>query len=183
MRALDDDSGRSIPLVCITTMDYAYRQGTPAESELHMKIKDELRERQIAIANDFKSRAQKAEKIIGQLAVCEEKLSALNRSLSAVLLIDVMKAAAAAKYPKVKSAKTAKVVPVMEPPAGRSRRDIVLDLLAREGKPMRISELVEAMKRAGYVFQSKKPFKAVSKLLYNHPKVFKRVKSGTFKAV
>ncbi len=161
-----------------------------------MQKMGDLRNRQLAITEDFKSRAQKAEKILDEIDVCEKKLSALNESLSAVLGIDVAQAAAS-KFPKVKSAKaakvkaaklikvakTAKVVPTVKPPAGQSLKDIVRDFLAREGKPMRIAEIVQGMQKAGHVFQSKKPGTTMGQLMYNHAKVFKRVKPGTFKAV
>src|ERR1035437_6141738 len=105
-----------------------------------MQKMNELRNRQLAITEDFKSRAQKAEKILGEIVVCEKTLSALNESLSAVLVIDVAQTDAA-KFPKVKSAKaakvkttkivevakTAKVIPAVKPPTGRSLKDIVRD--------------------------------------------------------
>ena len=70
-----------------------------------MQKTDELRKRQMAITSDFKSRAQKAEKILGEIEACEERISSLSESLSAVLLIDVTQAAVAAKAPKAKAAK------------------------------------------------------------------------------
>ena len=54
-----------------------------------MQVMDELRKRQKTITGDFKSRAQKAEKILGEIEECEKKISALNESLSAVLGIGV----------------------------------------------------------------------------------------------
>ena len=44
---------------------------------------DELRKRQIAITGDFKARAQKAEKILGEIDVCEQRISTLNEALTA----------------------------------------------------------------------------------------------------
>ena len=61
-----------------------------------MQVKNELRKRQKAITGDLKARSQKAEKILGEIEACETKLSSLNESLSAVLLMDVMQAAVAA---------------------------------------------------------------------------------------
>ncbi len=39
------------------------------------------------------------------------------------------------------------------------------------------------MQKAGHVFQSKKPRTTLGQLMYNHAKVFKRVKPGTFHVV
>ena len=52
-----------------------------------MQVMNELRNRQKAIAGDFKSRAQKAEKILGEIEECAITVSALNESLSAVLTL------------------------------------------------------------------------------------------------
>ncbi len=135
-----------------------------------MKITDELRKQQIAITADFKARSQKAEKILGQITACEEKLATLNKSLSTVLLLEVIKAAAG-KFPKRKSAKAAKVkkakVKIVKPtitakpaaaaptatkpPAGKSigptLKDSVRDFMLKAGKPMKIAEIVKACKR------------------------------------
>src|ERR1035437_5046504 len=77
----------------------------PKRKRVMMQVMDELRKRQKAITGDFKARSQKAEKILGEIEECENTISALNESLSAVLLMDVMQAAVAAKAPKAKAAK------------------------------------------------------------------------------
>lgn len=83
----------------------------------------------------------------------------------------------------VKAAKPAKAKPVLKPNAGPSLKDSVRDFMLKAGKPMKIAEIVLAMQKSGHVFESKKPVKAMTKLMYNNAKVFKRVKPGTFKAV
>ena len=166
-----------------------------------MQEKNELRNRQMAITEDFKSRAQKAEKILGEIEECEKTISALNESLSALLGIGVnVKTAVVvanvqqAKAAKVKSAnvkavkvakaaKTAKVKPVVKKDEAPTLRDSVRDFMLKEGKPMKIAEIVQGMQKAGHVFQAKRPVAAMSLLMYNNAKVFKRVKPGTFKAV
>ncbi len=174
-----------------------------------MKISEELRKQQLAVTADFKSRAQKAEKILGEIDVCQNKLASLNEALSAVLGIDAVQAKKAAKPPKAKSAKTkvasikaakpAKVAKTVKakpaapatvatkPPAAKNKapmlKNSVRDFLLKAGKPMKIAEIVKAMKKAGHVFQAKKPVKTMTNLMYNHAKVFKRVRPGTFKAV
>jgi len=145
-----------------------------------MQVMNELRKRQMAITGDFKSRAQKAEKLLGEIENCEKTIAALNESLSAILGVGVKTAAVAAKVPKVKAAK---VKPVVKPNAGPSLRDCVREFMLEAGKPMKIAEIVQAMQKAGHVFQAKKPVKAMSLLMYNNKKVFKKVKPGTFKAV
>ena len=145
-----------------------------------MQAMDELRKRQKIITGDFKSRAQKAEKILGEIEECENKISALNESLSAVLGIGVKTAAVAAKVPR---ARAAKVKRAAKPKAGMSLRDCVREFLAKAGKPMKIAEIVQAMQKAGHVFQAKRPVAAMSLLMYNNRKVFKKVKPGTFAAV
>ena len=158
-----------------------------------MQVMDELRKRQKAITGDFKARSQKAEKILGEIEECENTISALNESLSAVLGIGVKTAAMAAKAPKAKAAKvkSAKVKaveittvkPAVKPTAGLSLKDRVSDFLASAGKPMKIAEIVQGMQKAGHVFQAKKPVVAMRFLIYNNKKMFERVKPGTFKAV
>ena len=145
-----------------------------------MQVMDELRKRQKIITGDFKSRAQKAEKILGEIAECEGKISALNEALSAILGIGVKTAAVAAKGPR---ARASKVKRVAKPKAGPSLRDCVRDFMAKTGKPMKIVEIVQAMQNAGHVFQAKRPVAAMSLLMYNNKKVFKKVKPGTFAAV
>lgn len=54
-----------------------------------MQVINELRNRQKAIADDFKFRAQQAEKIIGEIDVCERIVAELNESLSSVLGIGI----------------------------------------------------------------------------------------------
>ena len=143
-----------------------------------MQVINELRKRQKAITGDFKSRAQKAEKILGEIEACEEKIAALNQSLSALLGIGVETTAAA----KVPRAKTAKGKRAAKRNAGPSQRDCVHDFLVKAGKPMKIAEIVQAMQKAGHVFQAKRPVAAMSLLMYNNKKVFKKVKPGTFAA-
>jgi len=155
-----------------------------------IQIRDELRKRQLAITGDFKSRAEKAEKILGEIEACETKLSSLNDALSAVLGIGVITAAAAAKVPKVKVAKvkSAKVKaveittvkPAVNPTAGMSLKDSVRDFLDKAGKPMKIAEIVQSMQQAGHVFKASKPVLAMRFLIYNNKKMFKKVKPGTF---
>ncbi len=140
-----------------------------------MQAVNELRKQQLAIADDFKARAQKAEKILGAIKECEKTLAALNESLSAVLGIGGKRAAA--KLPRVKQggAKRAK-----KRRSGPSQRDCVRDFMLKAGKPMKIAEIVQAMQKAGHVFEAKRPVGAMSLLLYNNKKVFKKVKPGTF---
>ena len=145
-----------------------------------MQKMDELRKRQVAITADFKSRAQKAEKILGEIDVCQNKLASLNESLSALLGIEAVQAKKAAKFPKAKSAKTVKVIPTVKPPAGPSLKEVVREFLTTQGKPMRIAEIVQGMKKAGQVFQTKKPVVTMRFLLYNNKKMFKKVARGTF---
>src|ERR1035437_6424713 len=165
-------------------------QGTNQRKRAMMQIRDELRKRQLAITGDFKARGEKAEKLLGEIEACETKLSELSEALSSVLYIEVMQAAVAAKVPrakaakvksaKVKLAKTAKVNPAAKRNETASLKDRVRDFLVKAGKPMRIAEIVSAMKKAGHVFQAKKPVAAMSLLLYTHNKVFKKVNPGTF---
>ena len=144
---------------------------------------NELRKRQMAITGDFKSRAEKAEKILGRIENCEKTIASLSKSLSAVLKIGVVTAAVAAKATKAKVVKTAKVKPAKKPNAGPTLRDCVRDFMLKAGNPMKIAEIVLAMQKAGHVFQAKRPVAAMSLLMYNNKKVFKKVKPGTFKAV
>jgi len=145
-----------------------------------MKVIGELRKRQMAITGDFKSRAQKAEKILGEIGECEKKLAALNESLSAVLGIGVKTEPVAAKGPRAKAAKGRRVA---KRNAGVSHKDCVRDFLAKAGRPMKIAEIVQAMQKAGHVFHAKRPVAAMSLLLYSNKKVFKKVKPGTFAAM
>ncbi len=139
-----------------------------------MQAVNELRKRQVAIADDFKSRAQKAEKILGAIKECEQTIAALNESLSAVLGIGVERVA---KVPRVK---TAMVKRAKKRGRGPSQRDCVRDFMVKAGKPMKIAEIVQAMQKAGHVFEAKRPVGAMSLLMYNNKKVFKKVKPGTF---
>jgi len=148
-----------------------------------MQVIDELRKRQKTIAGDFKARAQKAERILGEIEECERKISALNASLSAVLGIGVKTETVAAKVPKAKAAKAARVKQAVKRNAGPSQRDLVRDFMLKAGKPMKIAEIVLAMQKSGHVFQAKRPVAAMSLLMYNNKKVFKKVKPGTFAAV
>ncbi|MEI7435492.1 MAG: hypothetical protein WCL16_01635 [bacterium] len=164
----------------------------------------ELRKRQLIITSDFKARAQKAENLLGEIEECEKRLATLSETLSTVLLLDVIQAAAATIFPKAKTAKTpkvkaakAKVIKAAMPakpnpvavktskakPESSTLKDSVRDFMLKAGTPMKIAAIVKSLQKAGYVFQSKKPVKAMTKLMYNNPKVFKRVKPGTFKAV
>jgi len=148
-----------------------------------MKVKNQLRILQKAITDNITFHAEKTEKILGAIENLEKTIAALNVSLSAILGLRVKAAAVAAKAPKAKIAKAAKVKPVMKPNAAMSLKERVRDFLAKAGKPMKIAEIVMSMQKAGHVFESKKPIKVMTKLMYNNAKVFKRVKPGTFKAV
>ena len=153
-----------------------------------MKVKNELRKLQKAITDNFKYHAEKAEKILGAIENCEKTIAALSESLSAKLGLGVKTTAVAATAPraiaaKVKLAKVTTVKLAVKPTAGPSQRDSVRDFMLKAGKPMRIAEIVTAMHKAGHVFQSRKPVKAMKKLLYTNKQMFKRVKPGTFKAV
>ena len=147
-----------------------------------MKISEELRKQQLAVTADFKSRAQKAEKILGEIDICQNTLASLNESLSAVLGIDAVQAKKAAKPPKAKSAKAAKVIPTVKPPAAPSLRDAACAFLATQSKPMGIAEIVQAMQKAGHVFKASNPVVAMRILIYNNKKIFKKVARGKFVA-
>src|ERR1035437_4831806 len=105
-----------------------------------MQVMDELRNRQKAITGDFKSRAQKAGKILGEIEDCEKTISALNESLSAVLGIGVK--TAAAKVPRVKAARVKRVA---KRKTGLTQKDCVRDFLVGAGRPMKIAAIVLAM--------------------------------------
>ncbi|MEI7436128.1 MAG: hypothetical protein WCL16_04910 [bacterium] len=142
-----------------------------------MQATGELRKRQKIIAGDFKARAQKAERILGAIEDCEKTLAVLNASLSAILGIGV-KTVAVAVAGRTTSGKRAK-----KRSAKPALKGLVRDFMIKAGKPMKIAEVVQAMQKAGHVFQAKRPVEAMSLLMYNNKKVFKKVKPGTFEAV
>jgi hypothetical protein len=65
-----------------------------------MQVKNELRRQHKAITSDLKSRAQKAEKILGEIEACEARIATLTDELSAVLTFSGKPFAA--KSPKAK---------------------------------------------------------------------------------
>ena len=146
-----------------------------------MRVKNELRKKQKAITVDLKSRAQKAEKLLGEIEVCEQTLATLNESLSAVLGIGG-ETAIVTKAPKVNVAKTAKTKPGAKRKSGRSasQRTSVRDFLVQAGKPMRIAEIVQGMQKSGHMFTAKNPLKATERILYVNKKVFKKAGRGLF---
>ena len=147
-----------------------------------MKDKN-LRKQQQAITTDLKSRAQKAEKLLGEIEICEQTLATLNEALSAVLGIGST-TTVVAQAPKVEVAQPAKTQPVSKQKGGRSasQRDSIRDFLVQAGKPMRLAEIVKGMKKAGHKFTAINPRKATEKILYGNKKVFKKAGPGLFKA-
>ncbi|MFZ4396151.1 MAG: HTH domain-containing protein [Kiritimatiellia bacterium] len=148
-----------------------------------MKVNNALRKQQLAITAELKARAQKAEKLLGEIEICEQTLANLNEALSVVLGIGSTPAAAIKSWP-VAVARIVKPNPVLNLQAGGSGtlRNSILDLLAQAGKPMRLAEIVKGIQAAGHVFMTKNPLKTTSKMLYGNKKVFKKVGPGLFKA-
>ena len=62
-----------------------------------------------------------------------------------------------------------------------SLRDSMVDILAKAGKPMRIAEILAALKSQGVKMKSKKPEKSLSVQLYQNKKVFQRAGPGAFR--
>lgn len=157
-----------------------------------MQVRNVLRKKQKAITDDFKSRALKAEQILGEIEACEKTIAALNDALSTVLGISVettvvaINNASPAKVAKVKkTAKTKSARPkaVVSRSSGASQKDCVRKFLLQAAKPMNVAEIVAGMQKAGQPLQAKRPVKALRKLLYRDPQIFKRVNPGTFTAV
>lgn len=147
-----------------------------------MQVKNELRKQHKTITADFKSRAQKAEKILGEIENHEAIIETLTAELSTVLALGAVPVAA--KAPKAKVAKTAKAKRVSKRKNGRpsSQKNSVRDFLIQAGHPMKIAEIVRAMQKAGHVFTAKNALRATDRLLYKNKKVFKKVSPDTFTA-
>lgn len=73
-----------------------------------MHVKNELRKQHKAITSDLKSRAQKAEKILGEIEACEARIATLTDELSAVLTFSGKPFAAKSPKAKVSRKKAAR---------------------------------------------------------------------------
>ena len=62
-----------------------------------------------------------------------------------------------------------------------SVRDAMVNILGKAGKPMRIAEILAALKLQGVKMKSKKPEKSLSVQLYQNKKVFQRAGPGAFR--
>ena len=63
---------------------------------------------------------------------------------------------------------------------GPNQKEMIRALLAEAGKPMSMSDILDAMDARGYKWVSNEPRNALGVLLYTNQKVFKKVRPGFF---
>ncbi len=129
------------------------------------------------------------EALVKEKSALEGRLTQINQALSGSVAVRTQVAAVAPAAMPAKPARRGRRASSGRPRGrggrGRSTTGKSLKLMALEvirSKPLTRQEILDAVKKDGYVFSSTNPLNSLSAMLYSNKKVFK-VRDGKFSAV